>query len=409
MSQFVQRRDIDFLLHEVFDLETLLSAPRYRAHDRESISAMLDSAETLARKHFLPIAALLDANEPKFVEGRVEIPPEARAALRAHAEAGFFALGFDEADGGLQAPTVAVLMAGGIFTCANLSLANYAFLTVANANMLRAFGTEDQRRRYLPPMLEGRWFGTMCLSEPQAGSSLADIATKAEPAPDGSYRLKGSKMWISGGDHELADNIVHMVLAKIPGGPPGVKGISLFLAPRYRVEADGSLGPWNNIALAGLNHKMGQRGTVNCLLNFSEGGDTIATLIGEPGKGLAYMFHMMNEARLGVGHAAAMCGLGGYLCSLDYARQRLQGRLPNNKDPSSPPVPIVEHADVKRMLLAQKAAVEGAMALTVLLRLSRRSSEDRRRLRRARTAGPSTRRADPGREELAFRALSGSQ
>ena len=183
MSQFVQRRDIDFLLHEVFDLETLLSAPRYRAHDRELISAMLDSAETLARKHFLPIAALLDANEPKFVEGRVEIPSEARAALRAHAEAGFFALGFDEADGGLQAPTVAVLMASGIFTCANLSLANYAFLTVANANMLRAFGTEDQRRRYLPPMLEGRWFGTMCLSEPQAGSSLADIATKAEPLP----------------------------------------------------------------------------------------------------------------------------------------------------------------------------------------------------------------------------------
>ena len=325
---------------------------------------MLDSAENLARKHFLPIAALLDANEPKFVEGRVEIAAEARDALRAHAEAGFFALGFDEADGGLQAPAVAVLMASGIFTCANLSLANYAFLTVANANMLRAFGTEDQRRRYLPPMLEGRWFGTMCLSEPQAGSSLADIATKAEPLPDGSYRLRGSKMWISGGDHELADNIVHMVLAKIPGGPPGVKGISLFLAPRYRVEADGSLGAWNNIALAGLNHKMGQRGTVNCLLNFSEGGDTIATMIGEPGKGLAYMFHMMNEARLGVGHAAAMCGLGGYLSSLDYARQRLQGRLPNNKDPSSPPVPIIEHADVKRMLLAQKVAVEGAMALT---------------------------------------------
>ena len=149
MSQFVQRRDIDFLLHEVFDLETLLCAPRYRAHDRESISAMLDSAETLARKHFLPIAALLDANEPKFVEGRVEIPSEAKAALRAHAEAGFFALVFDEADGGLQAPTVAVLMASGIFTCANLSLANYAFLTVANA-MLRAFGTEDQRRRYRP-------------------------------------------------------------------------------------------------------------------------------------------------------------------------------------------------------------------------------------------------------------------
>ncbi len=212
--------------------------------------------------------------------------------------------------------------------------------------------------------LEGRWFGTMCLSEPQAGSSLSDIVTRAEPLPDATYRLKGSKMWISGGDHELSENIVHMVLAKLPAAPPGVKGISLFLAPRIRVNGDGSLGETNAIGLGGLNHKMGQRGTVNCLLNFSDGSDTIASIVGERGQGLACMFHMMNEARLGVGHAAAMCGLGGYLCSLDYARQRLQGSHPKHKDPTSAQLPIIEHADVKRMLLAQKAAVEGAMALT---------------------------------------------
>ncbi|RYD84000.1 MAG: acyl-CoA dehydrogenase, partial [Sphingomonadales bacterium] len=176
-------------------------------------------------------------------------------------------------------------------------------------------------------------------------------------------RISGSKMWISGGDHELTENIVHLVLAKIPGGPPGVKGISLFIVPRYRVDADSGIGDWNNIALAGLNHKMGQRGTVNCLLNFGEDGECIGTLVGEPNKGLNYMFHMMNEARVGVGHGAASLGLAGYLHSLDYAANRPQGRHPHNKDPSSPQVPIIEHADVKRMLMAQKAAVEGATAL----------------------------------------------
>lgn len=364
MSEFIQRRDVDFLLYEVLGLEELLKVPRFRAHDRSSISAMFDSAEAIAKKYFHPLAAAMDANEPKFVDGRVETILGIREALAASAEAGFFAAIFDEDDGGLQLPMVVSVLANGIFTGANLSLWNYGFLTIANANMLRAFGTTEQHRVYLPPMLEGRWFGTMCLSEPQAGSSLADITTRAEPLGDGTYRIVGTKMWISGGDHELSDNIVHMVLAKIPGGAPGVKGISLFLVPRYRVNDDGALGPWNNIALAGLNHKMGQRGITNCLINFSEGGDTIGTLIGEPGRGMAYMFHMMNEARLAVGYAAVVCGLQGYLYSLGYARERLQGRRPKDKDPTSAQVPIIEHADVKRMLMAQKAAVEGAMALT---------------------------------------------
>ena len=363
MSLIVQRRDIDFLLYEMFDLEGLLADPRYAAHDRQSIAAMLDVAETIAERHYLPSAAKLDANEPAFVDGKVDIIPEVSEALAAYAEAGFFAAGFDEDDGGLQLPWIVTATINGIFSCANLGIANYAFLTTAAANMLRAFGSEVQRRLFLGPMLEGRWLGTMCLSEPQAGSSLSDIKTKAEPLADGTYRISGSKMWISGGDHELSENIVHMVLAKIPGGPPGVKGISLFIVPRRRIDENGAVVGWNNIALAGLNHKMGQRGTTNCLLNFGEGGDTLGYLLGEPGKGLAYMFHMMNEARVGVGHASTMSGLAGYLYSLRYARERLQGRRPQDKNPASPQVPIIEHADIRRMLLAQKAAVEGAGAL----------------------------------------------
>jgi butyryl-CoA dehydrogenase len=361
LSHFVHRRDINFLLYEMLNLGSLLEAPLFAAHDRESLEAMLDSAQSIAERHFQPIAAALDANEPRFVDGRVEIMEEVGHALRAYAEAGFLAMGFDEEDGGLQLPMLFNVAVNGIFTSANLPVSNYAFLTAANARMLRAFGSLEQRRVFLPPMLEGRWFGTMCLSETQAGSSLADITTRAEPLDDGTYRIVGSKMWISGGDHELADNIVHMVLAKIPGGAPGVKGISLFLVPRHRVGADGERGAWNNIGLAGLNHKMGQRGMVNCLLNFSENGDSIGTLVGEPGKGLSYMFHMVNEARLAVGYSAAMCGLAGYLYSLDYARERLQGR--QNKDPNTQQVPIIQHADIRRMLLAQKAVVEGAMAL----------------------------------------------
>lgn len=380
LSEFVQRRDIDFLLYEILDVGNLLKASHFAAHDRESIGAMIDSAQSIAQHYFRSIAAALDANEPEFIDGRVKIMDEVRHALRAYADAGFFAAGFDEEDGGLQLPVVVNLLANGIFTCANLPVSNYASLTAANARLLRAFGSPEQKRLFLPPLLEGRWFGTMCLSEPQAGSSLSDITTRAEPLADGTFRIVGSKMWISGGDHELSENIVHMVLAKIPGGAPGVKGISLFLVPRYRVEADGCRGEWNNIALAGLNHKMGQRGTVNCLLNFSENGDSVGTLIGEPGRGMAYMFHMMNEARLGVGYSAAMCGLAGYLYSLGYARDRLQGRHPQNKDPSSPQIRIIEHADVKRMLLAQKAAVEGATALcgycAYLVDLQKIASED---------------------------------
>ena len=233
-------------------------------------------------------------------------------------------------------------------------------LTMANANLIAKFGTPDQIDAFLRPMLAGRFSGTMALSETQAGSSLADILTRAEPQADGTYRLFGSKMWISGAEHELTDNIVNLVLAKIPGGPAGTKGISLFIVPKYLVNEDGSIGERNNVVIAGLNHKMGQRGITNTVLNFD---GAVGYLVGEPHRGITYMFTMMNEARLGVGMGAVSLGYTGYLKSLDYARERPQGRPVTAKDPTTPQIPIIEHADVKRMLLAQKAYVEGGMAL----------------------------------------------
>lgn len=363
MSKIVNRRDIDFLLYEVFQLNELLNKPQYEEYDRESIEAILDLSQSLAEEVFEPFAAKLDANEPEFVDGKVECIPELKEAIDAFQEAGLCTTPFAAEDGGMQLPLLAHQAMHGMFVTANTSAMNYVFLTQGAASMLKACGSDELQKKYLPKMIQGDWFGTMCLSEPHAGSSLADIRTKAEPLGDSRYKITGSKMWISGGDHELRENIIHMVLAKVPGGPAGVKGISLFLVPKRNVDDNGNVTDDNNIALAGLNHKMGHRGTTNCLLNFGENGDCIGYLVGEEHHGLANMFHMMNEARIGVGAAATAIGQGGYLYSLDYARNRPQGRKLTNKNPESPMVMISEHADVKRLLMAQKAAVEGALAL----------------------------------------------
>jgi alkylation response protein AidB-like acyl-CoA dehydrogenase len=266
----------------------------------------------------------------------------------------------DAEHGGAQLPVTVAEAGLAWFSAANVSTTGYLMLTIANANLIAKFGTPEQIDAFLRPMLAGRFTGTMALSETQAGSSLADILTRAEPQPDGTYRLFGSKMWISGAEHEMTENIVNLVLAKIPGGPAGTKGISLFIVPKYLVNDDGSIGERNNVVIAGLNHKMGQRGITNTVLNFD---GAVGYLVGEPHRGITYMFTMMNEARLGVGMGAVALGYTGYLKSVDYARERPQGRPVTAKDPTSPQIPIIEHADVKRMLLAQKAYVEGGMAL----------------------------------------------
>ena len=363
MSMIVNRRDLDFILYETLDLETILKSERFADYDRESLDAMMDLCQSVAEDQFLPCAAKLDANEPQFVDGKVETIPELKEAINAYREAGLCTSAYDADVGGMQLPCIVDQALNGMFVCANNPAHIYLFLTQGVANMLNVCGSDKLKERYLPKLVEGEWFGTMCLSEPQAGSSLADIRSKADPLDDGSYKITGTKMWISGGEQDITDNIIHMVLAKIPGSPPGVKGISLFLVPKTRVNEDGSLGDSNNIALAGLNHKMGCRGATNCLLNFGESGDSIGYLVGEANQGLANMFHMMNEARISVGMSAVMSGLGGYLYSLDYARNRPQGRPLVNRNPEDPQVMISEHADIKRMLMTQKAFIEGAQTL----------------------------------------------
>lgn len=365
MSLIVNRRDLDFLLFDVLQTDELFRAAYFRDYDRSAVIAILDTAQKLAEQHYAPIAGALDDQEPQFVKGRAITHPALGPALRAYCDAGFLAAGFSQDQGGLQLPLSIQTAINGMFSSANLSAHNYMMLTAAAANLLATFGSESQVTKYLPRMLEGRWFGTMCLSEPQAGSSLSDIKTQAYEREDGYFGIVGSKMWISGGEQDVSENIVHLVLARIPGAPSGVKGISLFVVPKIRADESGALADANNISLVGLNHKMGNRGTTNALLNFGETGECIGELVGEPNRGLAYMFHMMNEARIGVGHGACMQGLAGFLTSLDYARSRTQGRLPGNKNPNEPQIEIVEHADIKRLLLAQKAAVEGAMALVL--------------------------------------------
>ncbi|OBK62827.1 acyl-CoA dehydrogenase [Mycobacterium gordonae] len=371
-SNLLSRRDLDFLLFEWLGVEDLPKRDRFAEHSRETFSALLDLCEDLATRYFAPHNKKNDAHEPTFDGERVSVIPEVKQALDAFAKADLLAMSMDHALGGWQLPTV-VAGAGLVwFHAANVATAGYVLLSLANANLLAHHGTAEQIERFVKPTLAGRFTGTMCLSEPQAGSSLADITTRAEPQDDGSYRLFGSKMWISGGDHELSENIVHLVLAKIAGAPAGTRGISLFIVPKFLVGDDGTVGDRNDVVLAGLNHKMGYRGITNTALNFGEGRHqpgglpgAVGYLVGEPHRGLAYMFHMMNEARLGVGLGAIALGYTGYLKALQYARERPQGRPVTGKDPGTPQVPIVEHPDVKRMLLAQKSYVEGALALAL--------------------------------------------
>ncbi len=371
-SRILSRRDLDFMLYEWLDIESLTSRQLYAEHSREVFDSVLDLFQEIAEEHFAPINRLLDENEPQFDGVSVSLPEQAMLALEVFTQSGLTSSGMPAEVGGGQLPQVVQRAGFAWLQAANISLSAYPMLSMANAGALLAHASKDQIERFVLPLAEGRFFGTMCLSEPQAGSSLADIVTYAVPEGDDTYRLFGNKMWISAGEHSLSENIVHLVLARETGGPRGVKGLSLFIVPKYLVNDDGSLGERNDVVLAGVNHKMGFRGTVNTLLNFGEGvhrpggaAGAVGYRVGEPCMGLAYMFHMMNEARLGVGAGAVALGYTGYLHALDYARLRTQGRPVSDKDPASPQVSIVEHADVRRMLLASKAVVEGGLALVL--------------------------------------------
>lgn len=365
---FISRTDLSFLLHDWLNVSDLCNRDAFSDHSRETFDAIMDLSADLARDSFAPHYKTADANEPELIDGKVRIIPEIGAALKTYAEAGFFASAFPEHVGGMQLPSVVGTASFAHFCAANLATAAYPMLTAGNARLLVEYGTQKQIETWAMPQIEGRFFGTMCLSEPQAGSSLADIRTKA--TPDGSdelgdrFRVKGNKMWISGGDQEISENIVHLVLTKAPDEngvqQSGIKGISLIAVPKYLPD-----GARNDVTVAGLNHKMGYRGTVNCLLNFGEGDGAIGWRIGKPGQGLAIMFHMMNEARIMVGLGAAALAYRGFTQSLDYARERPQGRPFGQKDPNSSMTPIVEHPDVKRMIMTQKVVAEGALSLVL--------------------------------------------
>jgi alkylation response protein AidB-like acyl-CoA dehydrogenase len=376
------RETLEFLLYDWLRATDLTARERFADHSRETFGAVLDTSERIAREKFAPIYRLLDTEEPRFDGERVHLPAATLDAVNAHVDSGLLAAAKDYDVGGMQLPCLVETAAHAFLSKANVAVGSYAVLTTCNANLLMEHGSERQREVFAKTLLAGQWFGTMCLSEPQAGSSLSDVVTRAglENADDPlgpRYRLRGNKMWISGGEHELRENIVHLVLAKIPGPDgkliPGTKGISLFIVPKQMVGENGQLtGERNDIALAGLNHKLGHRGTTNCLLNFGEGkfqpggkAGAVGYLVGKPGEGLRCMFFMMNEMRIGVGLGAVMLGYAGYEASLEYAKQRPQGRAMTTagKDAASPQRPIIEHADVRRMLLAQKSYVEGGLAL----------------------------------------------
>jgi butyryl-CoA dehydrogenase len=420
------RSTVDFLLHDWLGVQSLFQRERFADHSRETVDAVLDTCERIAREKYAPFNRLVDTEEPRFDGEKVILPQATQDAWNAYAASGMLSAAQDAEIGGMQLPYSVESAANAFFAKASVSI-GAGMLTTGNANLLMAHGTALQKQVFALNEFSGRWSGTMCLSEPQAGSSLSDVVTRALPDEGGEgedaapwqddplgprYRLRGNKMWISAGEHELTENIIHLVLAKIPGPDgqlvPGTRGISLFIVPKKMVNVQGQLtGERNDVALAGLNHKCGWRGTTNTLLNFGEGrfrplqgvgrgldgqgAGAVGYLVGRPGEGLRCMFHMMNEARIGVGMAAAMLGMAGYEASLAYARQRPQGRpvagagapaqpMPAGagasaqaasagaaakvvKDATQAQVPIIEHADVKRMLLAQKAYCEGALAL----------------------------------------------
>ncbi|TPG26627.1 acyl-CoA dehydrogenase [Variovorax guangxiensis] len=378
------RPTLDFLLYDWLDAESLNGRERFADHSRETFDAVLDTCERIAREKYAPANRIVDTQEPRFDGERVILPQATHDAHAAFAASGMLSAAQDYEIGGMQLPYTVQAAANSFFAMASVSIGSN-LLTSGNANLLLVHGTPMQQEVFAKNEFSGRWAGTMCLSEPQAGSSLSDVVTRAVPDGDGfeadplgpRYRLTGNKMWISSGDHELTENIVHIVLAKIPDAQgklvPGTRGISLFIVPKRMVDTAGALtGERNDVALAGLNHKLGWRGTTNTLLNFGEGrfpvggqAGAVGYLVGQPGKGLHCMFHMMNEARIGIGMAASMLGMAGYEASLAYARQRPQGRPvgPAGKDAAKPQVRIIEHADVRRMLLAQKSYCEGALAL----------------------------------------------
>ena len=361
MNSYISHRNIRFVLFEMLNAPSVNRFPYYADYDKDAFEMALDAAKQIADTTMFPYYREMDKKKAVFTEGVVKTHPQLKTIIKAVAEGGWIAGNAPMEQGGLQMPQA--LISAGLLTfyAANVN-ACYPFLTQGAANLILTFGSEDLKKIYLPPMYDGSWQGTMALTEPQAGSSLSDIVSTATPVKDSNiYHIKGQKIFISAGDHDACDNVVHLLLARIDGAPLGTKGISLFVVPKYKIE-NGEL-TQNHVTTAGIYGKMGQFGYVAAHLMYGEQGDCEGYLVGEPNKGLSYMFKMMNEARIGTGLVAAGAASAAYYASLKYAHERPQGRKPTSKSPLDPPILIVEHADVKRMLLFQKAISEGGIAL----------------------------------------------
>lgn len=359
-NPLISDRDLEFFLYEVLQVETLCSLPSFSDHSRETFDMFLDSVRRFARQKLYPSYKHLDENPPIFEKGAVTVDPLAHAMFKGLVELGMIPASRPESVGGMDLPMSVFTVASFYMMAANLSIYGLSGLTLGAAHLIEAFGSKELQEAYMTPMYEGRWTGTMALTEPQAGSSLADITTIAKPQEDGHYLISGSKIFISGGDHDMSENIVHLTLARIEGAPAGAKGISLFVVPKRRVEGGGLVD--NDVSVAGLIHKIGWKALPSLAMNYGEQGGCHGYLIGEPHRGLACMFQMMNEARIMIGANGVSTASVAYQQSLIYAKERPQGRRPGS---TGAQIPIIEHDDVKRMLMRQKAIVEGGMSVVV--------------------------------------------
>lgn len=353
-------RTVSFLLYDVLDVTRLTALPTFAEHSRETFDMYLGAVRDFSRRVLFPLYKTLDAEPPRFEDGRVLVHPRMRAVYDALTDLGIARVSRPTNVGGQCLPLAVSCFSMAYISAANGSASGFTMLASGAAHLLEAFGSDHLRSTYMTKLYDGTYTGTMALTEPQAGSSLADVETRATPMPDGSHRLVGSKIFISGGDHDLTPNIVHMVLARIDGAPPGTKGISLFCVPKLR-EENGALVP-NDVTITGLIHKIGWRGLPSVALSFGDRGDCHGYLVGEPHRGLSYMFQMMNEARISVGISGVATASVAYHEARAYAEGRPQGRALGTKGEGRQ-VPIIEHADVRRMLLRQKAIVEGGLLL----------------------------------------------
>ncbi len=362
MAKFFSERNLKFVLYEVHDVESLTQYDYYAEHNRKMFDMVLKAAGKLGKDLLFPVFEEMDRNQPELVDGEVQVHPEVRKMMKEFGDGGWITARVPFELDGEQLPHLIADACEYIFQCANYSANAYLGLTAGAANLIETFGSKELYDTFTPKMYAGQWQGTMALTEPEAGSSLADITTTAEPTDAGYYTIKGQKIFISAGDHNGVDNVVHLMLAKIAGAPPGVKGISLFVVPKKRLDENDRLVS-NDVVTSGVYHKLGYRGCPIVQLSLGDKNDCRGWLVGEPHSGLKYMFLMMNGARVGVGLGAASMATAAYYAALEYSKTRRQGRKVSQKDPTQPPIPIIEHADVKRMLLFQRAVIEGAFSL----------------------------------------------